>query len=120
MARNFFISSYVLFPRDPQADRGFIELLPIMFAKLQVDSPVSLALTAVSRCMFGAWERKNRDTETAEVRTAFGKALAATRSAVQDPSESLSDETLMAVCLLGFYEVRLVHNITLYLHINPS
>ncbi|KAI9710811.1 MAG: hypothetical protein M1812_007359 [Candelaria pacifica] len=103
-ARSFFVSNYVLFSRDPQADHGFIELLPILFANLRENSPVSLALTAVSRCMFGAWERKNRDTETTEVRAAFGKALTATRNAVENPSQSLSDETLMAVCLLGFYE----------------
>ena len=36
---------------------------------------------------------------------AYGKALTATRAALVDPISSLSDETLMAVCLLGMYDV---------------
>ena len=36
---------------------------------------------------------------------AYGKAVAATRLALQDPEESSSDENLMAVLLLGVYEV---------------
>ena len=48
-----------------------------------------------------------RDVETPQVRVAYGKALLATRLALQDPIERSTDETLMAVCLLGFYEVRL-------------
>ena len=101
----FFISSHVLYPRDPQADRGIIELLPLVFANLRADTPLSLSLAAVSRCMYGAWERRIRDTETTEVRLAYGKALMATRHVLKDPHESTTDETLMAICLLGFYEV---------------
>lgn len=36
---------------------------------------------------------------------AYGKAIASTRLALQDPNECYSDETLMAVLLLGLYEV---------------
>lgn len=35
----------------------------------------------------------------------FGKALRKATSAIQDPEESIKDETLMAILLLGFYEV---------------
>ncbi|KAI9759369.1 MAG: hypothetical protein M1835_000389 [Candelina submexicana] len=103
-ARCFLIANFVLFTRDSQADCSFLELLPTLFESLRVDCAVSLALTAVSRCMFGALVRKNRDTETADVRAAFIHAVAATRTAIEDPAEALSDATLMAVCLLGFYE----------------
>ena len=102
----FFVSSYVLCPRDPQAGRGFVELLPLLFANLRANSPLSLCLAAVSRSLFGAWEPRIRDAETFPVRAAYGRALAATRLALQDPEEFQTDETLMAVCLLGFYEVR--------------
>ena len=111
-----FVSSYVLYPRDPQADRGFVELLPLLFASLRPNSPLSLSLTAVSRCQFVAWEVGLRDVETPQVRLAYGKALAATRLALQDPLECSTDETLMAVCLLGFYEVRLSSEMSSEVH----
>lgn len=102
----FFLSSFVLYPRDPQTDRGFVELLPLLIGNVRPNSPLSLSLAAVSRCHFHAWELGMRDVETPQVRVAYGKALLATRLALQDPVECSTDETLMAVCLLGFYEVR--------------
>lgn len=103
----FFVSSYVLPPRDPQSDRGFVELLPLLFGNIRPNSPLLFTLAAVSRCQFVAWELGVRDVETPPVRLAYGKALVATRLALQDPVECSTDETLMAVCLLGFYEVSL-------------
>lgn len=116
----FFLSSYVFYPRNPQADRGFLELLPLLFANLRPSSPLSYALAAVSRCQFVAWELGVRDVETPQVRLAYGKALAATRLALQDPLECSTDETLMAVCLLGFYEVSLSFSIGKLEHLAPS
>ena len=39
-------------------------------------------------------------------RTTFGRALQKTSAAIRDSVESIKDETLMAVLLLGLYEVR--------------
>ena len=39
-------------------------------------------------------------------RTIFGKALQKTSAAIRNPAESRKDETLMAVLLLGLFEVR--------------
>lgn len=102
----FFISSYVIYPRDPRTDRGFMELLPLFFADLKPNGPLSTTLYAVANSFFAAWERRARDFETPAMQVAYGKALKATRTALSDPFERLSDETLMAVCLLGLYEVR--------------
>lgn len=101
----FFVSTFVLYGRDTQADRGFIELLPLLFNRLRVGSPLSLCLAAVSNILFGMWERKRHGAERYAL-PSYAKALETTRVALQDPVESVSDETLMAVCLLGFYEVR--------------
>ena len=40
-------------------------------------------------------------------RKAFGKALAATRKTLQNPTEIRKDETLISVLLMGFAEVSL-------------
>lgn len=101
---SFFVSTFVLYPRDTQADRGFLEHMPFLFANLRVGSPLSLALTASSRILYSKWERMRRDEECLSTSN-YGKALEATRMALQDPVECMSDETLMAVCLLGFHEV---------------
>ena len=100
----FFVSTYILYVRDAQADRGFIELLPFLFNSLRPESPLSLCLTAASNIVFGKWERKSSEAER-DTFSSYAKALKGTRVALQHPVESMSDETLMAVCLLGFYEV---------------
>ena len=100
----FFVSTFVLYGRDAQADRGFVELLPFLFNSLRPESPLSLCLTAASNILFGKWERKTPGAEGYAF-SSYAKALKATRAALQDPVERMADETLMAVCLLGFYEV---------------
>ena len=103
----WFISTFALYPRDTQADRGYVELLPVVCGNLRIGTPLSLALIASSRALYSKWERGRRDAETLAFPD-YGLALEATRKALQDPKESMSDETLMAVCLLGFYEVRII------------
>ena len=102
----FFVTSWVLFPRDPQTDRGISELLPLFFGNLRPGTPLSLALTATSRFLFETWERPAENLETVQMQVAYRIAVSATRLALQDPSECCSDETVMAVLLLGLYEVR--------------
>lgn len=102
----FFVSSYVLHPHDPRTDRGITELLPLFFADLKPSTPLSLTLSAVSRSVFAGWERRVRNFEIPMTQLAYGKALTATRAALSDPIQRLKDETLMAVCLLGMYEVK--------------
>ena len=104
-AQCFFVSTFVLYGRDTQADRGFLELLPFLFNNLRAESPLLLCLTAAANILFGKWERRNAGAERSSF-SSYTKAVEATRLALQDPVDSVSDETLMAVCLLGFYEVR--------------
>ena len=101
----FFVSTYVLYQRDTQADRGFLELLPFLFNNLRPESPLSLCLAAASSLLFGIRNRRNPGAERYAF-SSYTKAVKATGAALQDPVESVADETLMAVCLLGFYEVR--------------
>lgn len=54
--------------------------------------------------MFNKWQYKMRNPETLAVKSTHGSALSATIEALKDPQVSLTDETLLAVCLLGWYE----------------
>ncbi|KAL8728235.1 MAG: hypothetical protein Q9166_005538 [cf. Caloplaca sp. 2 TL-2023] len=103
-AHAFFVSGYVLGPRDTRTDRGFLELLPLLFDRLPFDSVLSSSLATLSHCYFGAWHRPIRDAENFSVRQSYSKALTGLQRALQDNQYCVSDEILMAVCLLNFFE----------------
>ncbi|KAL8951179.1 MAG: hypothetical protein Q9222_002839 [Ikaeria aurantiellina] len=103
-AHGFFVSAYVLGPRDRRADHGFLELLPYFFGKLKSNSVLSSSLAVVAHCYFGAWEPEIRNTETLAVQRNYAKSLKALQLAVKSPQDCLTDEVLMAVCLLNFFE----------------
>ncbi|CAL8584778.1 hypothetical protein XPA_010364 [Xanthoria parietina] len=103
-AHAFFVSAYVLSPRDTRTDHGFLELLPCLFDKLPFDPVLSSSLAVLCHCYFGAWHRPIRDAENVEVRQTYSKALSALRHALKDPSHCVTDGTLMSVCLLNFFE----------------
>ncbi|KAL8870621.1 MAG: hypothetical protein Q9174_003376 [Haloplaca sp. 1 TL-2023] len=103
-AQTFFISAYVLAPRDGRTDHGFLELLPLMFNKLSKSSVLSTSLSVVSHCFFQAWQPDIRNIDHVVVQKIYSKALNALQAALRDPRQCESDEVLMAVSLLSFYE----------------
>ncbi|KAL9131458.1 MAG: hypothetical protein Q9217_000606 [Psora testacea] len=101
----FFISCWADYSPDPQSDRDFVGLLPLLYPRAKTGSPLTLCVAAISHLVFNKFEHKIQKPETLlQVRETYGKALTATRISLQDPIASLADETLMAVCLLGWYE----------------
>lgn len=62
-----------------------------------------MTVAAVSLAMFGI-SRDHQDFMV-PAQQSFAKALIATRRAIEDPVESLRDETLLAVLLLSLFEV---------------
>ena len=99
-----FMSTWVSFPHDAQGDRGFLELLPSMYSFAKLDSPLTLCVSAISGALSAKFILKMKDVEMPNVRRKYAKALSATRRALQDPVESVTDQTLMATCLLGYYD----------------
>ena len=75
-----------------------------MYSSAKLNSPLALCVAAISSVMSAKFILKRRDVEMPKVRRKYTEALSATRKALEDPVESLTDETLMAVCLLGFFE----------------
>ncbi|KAL8668821.1 MAG: hypothetical protein Q9168_006564 [Polycauliona sp. 1 TL-2023] len=103
-AHAFFVSAYVLGPRDTRTDHGFLELLPYLFNKLPFDSILSSSLAVLCHCYFGAWNPDIRNAENSEVQKSYSTALSGLRHALKDPRYCLTDELLMAVCMLNFFE----------------
>lgn len=81
---------------------GYTDCLVPIYAATTGDSLLHLVLTAVSLAVAGSGNPRSFRL----AQSAFGKALSRTKKAIEDPEESLTDETLMAVLMLGLYEVR--------------
>ena len=98
-----FFLDFVLLPRHPDSICGHLELLLPLYSASHADSPLTLATSSVALALSGGASTRPEDHQRG--RTVFGKALRKTGTAIQDPIESKKDETLMAVLLLGLYEV---------------
>ena len=99
----FFFTKYVTIERDPQTSRGFLEYLLPLYSSAPHDSHLSVATSALAIMLTSMWSR--RGVETEESRRFFGKALTMTKAAIDDPQQNTTDETLLTVLLLEFYEI---------------
>ena len=102
-----FFSNFVLIPTHPDSQCGFLEVLLPLYNTARHDSLLSLATSSVALVISGADPKHRGDWQLGKIM--FGKALRMTSLLVQDPIESIKDETLLAVLLLGFYEVNDFH-----------
>ena len=98
-----FFNSYVFIPRHPDTVRGYMECLPSLYTTTLDGSLLHQAVASVSLAIAGAAPRNTRDRMLAQTR--FGQALQSTNRAIKDQEESVKDETLLAVLLLGLFEV---------------
>ena len=80
---------------------GYIDCLLPLYTQAAENSLLHLVIDAVSLAIAGRSSRRSFHLG----QSAFGKALARTKKAIEDPIESLQDETLIAVLFLGLYEV---------------
>ena len=99
-----FFLDFVLLPRHPDSAQGHLEHLLPLYANTAAESPLSLATSSVALMISGNSPIRRNDQQLG--RTIFGKALQKTSAAIRNPAESRKDETLMAVLLLGLFEVR--------------
>ena len=99
-----FFLDFVLLPRHPDSVEGHLEHLMPLYANTAAESPLSLATSSVALMISGNSPIRRNDQQLG--RTIFGKALQKTSAAIRNPAESRKDETLMAVLLLGLFEVR--------------
>lgn len=98
-----FFTNFVLVPTHLDAQCGFLDCLLPLYTSTRHDSILSLATSAVAMAVAGS-EPEQR--QTYQIGRAFlGNALRKTTIALRDPIQSVQDETLMTVMLMGFYEV---------------
>jgi hypothetical protein len=99
-----FFSQFILVPLHPDGQRGFLDCLLPLYITTRYDSLLSVATTAVALAVSGGTPWRRADFHLGRV--VFGKALRMAATIIQDPIAAMEDETLMAVLLMGFYEVR--------------
>lgn len=98
-----FFTNFVLVPTHPDAQCGFLGCLFPLYISTRHDSILSLATSAVALAVAGS--EPNQRLAYHLGRAILGDALRKTTAALQDPVQSVQDETLMTVMLMGFYEV---------------
>lgn len=98
-----FFSNVVFINQHPDTRRGCMQALLPLYNAARAGSLLHLAVTTVSLAMFGM-SRRTQDFICLGQQS-FCKALLATGKAIEDPIDSLKDETLMAVLLLSLFEV---------------
>lgn len=98
-----FFSNVVVINQHPDTRRGFMQALLPLYNAARPGSLLDLAITTVSLAMFGM-SRRTQDFVLLGQKSCC-KALLATGRAIEDPIDSLKDETLMAVLLLSLFEV---------------
>lgn len=105
-----FFLDFVLLPRHPDSVRGHLEHLLPLYKDASPDSPLSLATSSVALAISSGSPLRRKDRQLGQA--IFGRALRRTSAAIQDPAESVRDETLMAVLLLGLFEVGYCNRLT--------
>lgn len=98
-----FFTNFVLVPTHPDAQCGFLDCLLPLYTSTRHGSILSLATSAVALAVAGS-EPEQRPIYHMG-RAILGDALRKTTIALRDPVQSVQDETLMTVMLMGFYEV---------------
>jgi len=110
-----FFSNVVFINQHPDTCLGFMQALSPLYYAARPGSLLDLAVTTVSLAMFGM-SRSTQDFILLGQKS-FCKALLAAGRAIEDPTDSLKDETLMAVLLLSLFEVSKPPSLS---HISPE
>ena len=100
---SFFLSSYVLLPRDLDVRGGFLECLYPVWAQSNSTSPLRPAVAAVASCLLEAWSQLKPDVPLSLSRSQYLNGVAALRKRLQS-TEDVGDDILMAALMLHMYE----------------
>jgi hypothetical protein len=102
-AVSFFLSSYILLPKDLEVRRGFLDCLYPVWVQTDSTSPLRPAVAAVASCILEAWSLLKPDLPLSLSRSQYLKGVAALRKSLQS-TEDVGDDVLMAALMLDMYE----------------
>jgi Fungal specific transcription factor domain len=99
----YFFDQYVM-PPDARGNPGWLEFLPDLHEASNETSCLKPSLAAVSYANLA--NQSSIPWMSVQARHSYGEALRSINSALRDPEQVTTDETLTAVFLLGLFEVR--------------
>ncbi len=100
-ALGFFFIRYCLHS-DSQATCGFFDILPAMYAKSSLSSPLTKATIALALQVADLHSYRVGGRDLAY--SVYTEAVTRTRESIADAAQSRSDELLMTTLVLGMYE----------------
>jgi len=106
-AVGFFFRHYGGSMNEPQTHNGFHSAWQPMYLESAADMPLRTATAAVAVNIAMMWCFKGCDTRLP--RTLFTEAIAATRKAMLDPTESTTDQLLLTILVFDLYDALVLH-----------
>ncbi|KIX02829.1 uncharacterized protein Z518_08772 [Rhinocladiella mackenziei CBS 650.93] len=103
----FFFRHYTGTIYDQQTHNGFTNMWQPLYLRSSAFSPLRTATAAVAVNVSMMWCFRGCDTRPA--RSLFTKAIAATREAINNPSQSDMDELLMTILVFDLYDSLVLH-----------
>lgn len=100
---SFFLSSFILLPRDLDVRRGISDCLHPVWVQTDSRSPLRPAVAAVASCLLEAWSHLKPDLPLSLSRSRYLNGVAAIRKSLQG-TEDVGDDVLMAALMLDMYE----------------
>ncbi|KAF2104577.1 hypothetical protein NA57DRAFT_70782 [Rhizodiscina lignyota] len=100
--RVWFEAVLTKFPQCRQVYGGILSNVQDLFSHCGRSPALHASLSAVSLGMIS--RRVKQDYLSAKALASYGIALTAIQKAINDPQEAKSDETLLAILMLSFYE----------------
>jgi hypothetical protein len=102
-AVSFFFSWYILLPKDPELQRGFLDCLYPVWVQTESASPLRPAVAAVASCLLQAWLQLKSDAALSLSQSLYSRSVASLRKTLQDSGE-VGDDVLMTTLMLEMYE----------------
>ena len=102
-AVNFFLSSYILLPREVGVQRSFLDCLYPVWIQTEATSPLRPAVAAVASCLLAAWSQHDSDLAISFSGSLYLKGVASLRKVLQGNGK-VGDDVVMAALMLEMYE----------------
>ena len=101
-AISFFFTEYMDAQRQIEVSRGYLTYILPLYNHSNSDTPLIAVVQALALVAFSSLPGRQNLRITA--RQTYGVAIRKMKAAIQDPVQSLANETLAAVMLFGLYE----------------
>lgn len=102
-AISFYLSEFVIYPEENSQQPGYLEFLPDLLNEQPEATHLKEALKSVALSAMG--NRSCMEQLSLQAQRSYGKALAEVSLALNDKTMQKADSTLVALILLGQYEV---------------